>query len=129
MDRDPQIRSERRKSTRQLAIANETRLEWTSPGRKHTSRGTVLNVSEGGALVSTESVPDLNDRLLVRLRKPVQTDWSTARAVRGSEGNLIGIEFTGSPPYDFILGATLGIDLGKLIANLPDEARFTLSTD
>jgi hypothetical protein len=129
MDRDPQIRSERRKSTRQLAIANETRLEWTSPGRKHTSRGTVLNVSEGGALVSTGSVPDVNDRLLVRLRKPVQTDWSTAQAVHCSEGNLIGIEFTGSPPYEFILGATLGIDLGKLIANLPDEARFTLSTD
>ena len=46
----------------------------------------------------------------------------------GAEGDLLGIEFTGSPPYDLIL-ATLGIDMGKLIANLPDQDRFTMSTD
>jgi PilZ domain len=129
MDCDSQVCPERRRSCRQQAIANETRLEWTTPGRMQTSRGAVLNVSESGALVSTDSVPDMNDRLLIRLRKPVQTDWSTARAVRRCEGDGLGIEFTGTTPYDLILGATLGIDLGKLIANLPEEDRFTLSTD
>lgn len=129
MDRDPQLSSERRSSSRLQAIANETRLEWTTPGRKQASRGTVLNVSQSGALVATESVPELNDRLLIRLRKPVQTDWSTARAVRFADGNRLGIEFTGTIPYDFILGATLGIDLGKLVADLPEEERFTMSTD
>jgi hypothetical protein len=89
----------------------------------------VLNISESGALVTTDSMPDMNDRLLIRLRKPVQTDWNMARAVRHSEVRAVGIEFTGSTPYDLILGATLGIELGKLIANLPDEDRFTLSTD
>jgi PilZ domain len=129
MNCDPQLRSERRRSSRILAIPNETRLEWTAPGRRQTSRGTVLNVSQSGALVATDAVPEMNDPLLIRLRKPVQTDWGTARAVRFAEGNRLGIEFTGTTPYDFILGATLGIDLGRLIANLPEEDRFTMSTD
>ena len=129
MDCDCQIRSERRRSSRILAIPNETRLEWTAPGRRQTCRGTVLNVSQTGALVATDALPDMNHELLIRLRKPVQTDWTGARAVRLAEGNRLGIEFTGTTPYDFILGATLGIDLGKLVANLPEDERFTLSTD
>ena len=129
MNLDQQVHSERRKSSRQLAIANETRLEWTTPGRRQTCRGSLLNVSQSGALVVTESVPSTDDQLFIRLRRPVQTDWSNARVVRHSEENGLGIEFTGTTPYDLILGATLGIDLGRLIANLPEEDRFTLSTD
>ena len=85
MDCDSQLRSERRRSSRIQTLPNETRLEWTAPGRRQTSRGTVLNVSQSGALVATDAAPDMNAQLLIRLRKPVQTDWSTARAVRLAE--------------------------------------------
>jgi hypothetical protein len=86
-------------------------------------------VSEVGALVRAEKLPGINANLLIRLRKPVLSDWTTAKAVREGTSNEVGLEFTGPTPYDLILGATLGIDLGKLISNLSDEDRCTHSGD
>ena len=86
MSCDSPLCAERRRSSRIVAIPNETRLEWTAPGRRQTSRGTVLNVSQSGALVATDAVPEMRGPLLIRLRKPVRPTGALRLAFASPRG-------------------------------------------
>ncbi len=37
--------------------------------------GSILNISAHGALVSSDSFPGLGENVLIRLKRPVRSDW------------------------------------------------------
>lgn len=119
--------TERRRSARIDTMENEIVLEWQE-SRKHSSEGTIINVSEGGALILSDSPVQLALPVLIRLKAPINTDWVAARVVRRGKNNELGLAFTDTCPPDFKLAATMGIDF-KGLFGLSDAERFSHSGD
>ena len=126
------ICSERRVSQREPAIHNDVLLDFTAHKPRQAFKGSILNVSESGALVNVGRLPLLDERrwsrstIWLRLRSPVQTRWVSARAVRFGKENEVGLEFTDPMRYDLIIASTLGIDAGNLPVNPPSSESVTV---
>jgi hypothetical protein len=93
------------------------------------AKGKLINASATGALVISETPPPLDQWLLLRLERPVRTDWYTARVVRHGDRNDVGLNFAASDPYAFILAGTMGIDMEHALIDIPDEQRFSTAGD
>jgi hypothetical protein len=81
--------------------------------------GRILNVADGGALLSSNPLPGFGHRVFVRMKRPIRTDWVEANVIRRVHQKKVAVVFGKACPYDLVLGAALGIDLsGSLIGSL-----------
>jgi hypothetical protein len=120
--------AERRKHERLETIENEIVLEWQEPTTTCSSEGKIVNISDGGALVVSDSLVELNGRVFLQMKTPVKTDRIGARVVRRGRNHELGMEFTDACPGDFRLAVTMGIDF-KGLFGLPDHDRFSHTGD
>src|SRR4051812_35156735 len=111
--REPLLSHERPRSPRLPAVENAILLSWQGHGLALRLKGRMLNVSQTGALILSEVLPPLDQRLRIRLERPIRTDWCDARVVRHGEGHEAGLRFEDCDPYALVLGATMGIDVER----------------
>ena len=110
--------SERRRSPRLQTLPNLADLEWQDRSQARSSQGNILNISEHGALVFSDSFPGLGENVLIRLKRPVRSDWTGSIVVRHDQQYEVAIDFTLRRPYDLVLAATLGIDIVSSVLGL-----------
>jgi hypothetical protein len=60
---------------------------------------------------------------------PARTDWVEVKVIRQVNHKEVAIVFGKATPYDLVLGATLGIDMGTSRFGLSDENRRSTSGD
>jgi hypothetical protein len=72
-------------------------------------------------------MPRLGDRVFVRLKLPAQTDWVEVKVIRQVNQKEVAIVFGTACPYDLLLGATLGIDMGASLFGPSDWNRRSTS--
>ena len=110
-------------------MPNQALLEWWDCSQKRSSKGYILNISNHGALVFSDSFPQLGENVLLRLKRPVQSDWIASIVVRHDQQNEVAIDFIMGCPYDLGLAATLGIDIIASVLGLSEADRFSNSGD
>ena len=120
---------ERRSSQRLRTVPNQAFLEWRDRSQTRSSEGSILNISDHGALVSCDSFPQLGENVMIRLKRPVQSDWTSSIVVRHIQQNEVAIDFIAGCPYDLRLATTLGLDLISSVLGLADSDRFSNSGD
>ena len=121
--------NERRRSPRFQTLPNLAVLEWRDRSQTRSSQGKILNISDHGALVFSDSFPGLGEDVLLRLKRPVQSDWVASIVVRHDQQNQVAIDFILGCPYDLVLAATLGIDIISNVLGLAASDRFSNSGD
>ena len=121
--------NERRRSPRLQTLPNLADLEWRDRSQTRSSQGNILNISDHGALVFSDSFPGLGEHVLIRLKRPVRSDWIGSIVVRHDQQNEVGIDFILGCPYDLVLAATVGIDLISSVSGLAASDRFSNSGD
>jgi len=119
--------NERRRSPRLQTLPNQADLEWRDRSQTRSSDGIILNISDHGALVFSDSFPELGENVLIRLKRPIQSDWTGSIVVRHHQQSEVAIDFILGWPYDLELAATLGIDIISSVLGLAD--RFSNSGD
>ncbi len=120
--------NERRRSQRLQTLPNQADLEWRDRSQTRSSEGNIiLNISDHGALVFSDSFPGLGENVLIRLKRPIQSDWTGSIVVRHHQQNEVAIDFILGWPYDLALAATVGIDIISSVLGLAD--RFSDSGD
>ena len=97
---------QRRRSQRLPTVANQAVLEWWDRSQKRCSEGSILNISNHGALVFYDSFLQPGKYVLIRLKRPVQSDWTGSIVVRHNQQNEVAIDFIIGCPYDLGLAAT-----------------------
>jgi hypothetical protein len=117
---------ERRQCAREWTIENEIVIEWEEPTGVCSSQGKLLNISDRGALVVSDSVVQSTGPVFLQMKTPVKTDRIVAQVVRRGGNHELGMQFIGASPWDFRLAATTGIDLNGLFG-LSDSDRFSNS--
>ena len=117
--------SDRRRSQRLQTVPNHAVLEWWDRSQKRSSEGKILNISDHGALVFSDSFPRLGENVLIRLKRPIQSDWTGSIVVRHDQQNEVAIDFILGCPYDLVLAATLGIDIISSVFGLAGSDRFS----
>jgi hypothetical protein len=110
-------------------VPNHAVLEWWDHSQKKSSHGKILNISDHGALIVADSFPQLGEKVLIRLKQPVQSDWAGSIVVRQIQKNVVAIDFNMDCPYDLGLAATLGIDIMSTVLGLDGSDRFSNSGD
>jgi len=121
--------NERRRSPRLQALPNLAVLEWRDRSQTRSSEGNILNISDHGALVFSASFPQVGENVLIRLRRPVRSDWTSSIVVRHDQQNETAIDFNLGWPYDLQLAATVGIDIISSGLGLAESDRFSNSGD
>src|SRR4051794_38065293 len=129
MQRETAPGPERRRYPRSKSIRNVTRLRWETTSGKVISRARLIDVSEGGVLVSTDIMPPIKTYVSVRLEKPVRVESRFATVIRYGPMHRVALEFLRPPAYDLVVAATVGIDLLQSLIDLPDEERFSHADD
>ena len=120
---------ERRRSQRLQAAPNQADLEWWDRSQKRSSQGNILNISLHGALVFCDSFPGLGENVLIRLKRPVRSDWTGSTVVRHDQQDEVAVDFNMGCPYDLVLAAALGIDIISSFSGLSGADRFSNSGD
>jgi hypothetical protein len=105
----------RRESDRQSVVVNRARLEWWEKDAAYESPATLVNISQGGALLIAENPPPVDQQVWLRFEEPTTTDWVKARVVRNDSSPTTGLAFPQPCPYDFYMAAVLGFNLDGLI--------------
>ncbi len=121
--------NERRRSQRFQTVPNHAVLEWWDRSQKKSSKGKILNISDHGALIRADSSPQLGENVLVRIKRPVQSDWAGSIVVRQIQQHELAIDFHVGCAYDLGLAATLGIDIISSVLGLAGSDRFSNSGD
>jgi len=121
--------NERRRSQRLQTLPNQADLEWWDRSQTRSSEGMILNISDHGALVFADSFPQLGEKVLIRMKRPIQSDWTGSIVVRHHQQSEMAIDFILGWPYDLVLAATLGIDLISSVFGLAKSDRFSNSGD
>jgi len=121
--------NERRRSQRLQTMPNRAVLEWWDRSQKKSSEGKILNISDHGALIFADSYPQLGENVMIRIKRPVQSDWAGSIVVRRIQQNEVAIDFNMGCPYDLGLAATLGIDIISSVLGLGGSDRFSNSGD
>ncbi len=121
--------NERRRSQRLQTVPNHAVLEWWDHSQKKSSHCQILNISDHGALIFADSFPQLGENVLIRIKRPVKSDWAGSIVVRQIQQHEAAIDFNMGCPYDLELAATLGIDIISSVLGLDGSDRFSNSGD
>lgn len=85
----------------------------------------MIDISEGGALLTSEIMPPMDTFVSVRLEEPVRVESRLATVVRYGPKHQVALKFWRPPAYDLVLAATVGIDLLQSLVDLPPDDRFS----
>ena len=119
MDRMTALK-ERRISPRLDAVRkNRSRIESGSPSGPSRATAILINISREGALIVADETPQPYQTIWLRMEEPAKTDWIAAVALRCGDAGKVGLRFVDRCPDDWLLAATLGIDLGPLLLGGP----------
>ena len=121
--------NERRRSPRLQTVPNLAVLEWRDRSRTRSSEGNILNISDHGALVFSDSSPQLGENVVIRLKRPIRSDWTVSIVVRHDQRNEVGIDFILGCPYDLVLAATLEVNIISSVLGRAASDRFSNSGD
>ena len=121
--------NERRRSPRLQTLPNQAVLEWRDRSQTRSSGGNILNISDHGALVFSDSFPQLGENVLIRLERPIRSDWTGSIVVRHDQQKEVALDFILGCPYDLELAATLGIDIISSVLGRAASDRFSNSGD
>jgi hypothetical protein len=101
---------EHRASLRETTVNDQTYVQLMEWKGMPITRGRLLNVSTGGALVLVETVDGPHRPLWVRLESAPETGWIAADVARFDRPQVVAIRFRSLCPLEFFLAATLGRD-------------------
>ena len=122
--------TERRKSLRHPCVENLIELEWHDRDEMQRTTGRILNVTDGGALLLSNPLPGFGQRLYVRMKRPIRTDWVEVKVIRQvAHQKKVAIVFGTACPYDLVLGAALGIDISACLFGSLDGNRFSTAAE
>jgi hypothetical protein len=108
---------DRRTSPRCNAVRNRSSIEFAGPEGRRRIGATLVNISQGGALMVADKPMLRAAPLSLRIENPVKTDWVDAQVVRFDANREIGLCFPHGCPDDLLLAGTVGIDLAFLVRN------------
>jgi PilZ domain len=109
-------------------MENKIVLVWQDSTEACSSEGKLLNISDRGALVVSDSLVPSTGQVFIQLKMPVKTDWIAARVVRRTSHHELGMEFPDACQWDLKLATTMGIDFTSLFG-LSDAERISHSGD
>ena len=101
---------EQRASPREITVNDGTYVQLMEWKGMPITRGSLLNISTGGALIHVESVGELDRRLWIRLERAPETGWIAADVARFEHPQEVAIRFRAPCPLEFFLAATLRVD-------------------
>jgi hypothetical protein len=101
-------RPDRRRSHRHPVVVNRASLAWWDGDEAKQTTSRLVDISQGGALVDSDTLPAQDQPVWLRLEEPVATDWTPARVVRSSKNQRAGLAFSACCPYELFKVATHG---------------------
>ncbi len=78
-------------------------MDWTGPQVRH---ATLVNISSGGALLSTDGVLMLDQPIRLRLEIAKEIGWVAAIPVRSGRSSEVGVRFIRPLPLYFLRNTT-----------------------
>ena len=106
---------ERRRSVRECAVENEASLKFGAVAQARRVSARVVNIGRNGALILVPEELAPCEPLLLRLERPVKTDWVEVMVVRVGRLHHVGIMFREPIRDDIRLAAVLGLDFGWIV--------------
>ncbi len=93
-------------------------LEWWEQSTTRSIEGQIVDISNGGVFVQTESPekPSIGHDVLIRVVEPASTPWVSGRIARHDQSNGLGIQFGRPCPKDVFQAVVLGIGFGNLLS-------------
>jgi hypothetical protein len=88
----------RRTSIRHPTPASPAHIEWLEGGALHESEARLINISQDGALLSTDLLPPLQYTVWMSVDEPTPAAEVRAKVVRYGELNQVGLLFTEDCP-------------------------------
>ena len=104
---------EQRTAPRKITMPDKTYVELMEWKGTPITRGKLLNVSTGGALILVEKVGAPDRPLWIRLERAPETGWIAADVARVDRPQEVAIRFRPTCPLDFFLAATLRPDSNR----------------
>jgi len=104
------IAVDRRASTRHAPATDATYVEIMDWNGTRITGARLLDVSTGGALISTYRLVATSPKLRVRLESAPETGWIDAEVVHFGRPQGVGIRFGSPCRPEFVRAATCGID-------------------
>ncbi len=99
---------EHRASPRETTVNNQTYVQLMEWKGMPITRGRLLNVSTGGALILVEREGRPDRALWIRLEKAPETGWIAADVARFDRPQEVAVKFRSPCPLEFYLAATIG---------------------
>jgi hypothetical protein len=99
---------EHRASPRETTVSNRTYVQIMEWKGMPITRGRLLNLSTGGALILVEKVGGPDRPLWIRLEKAPETGWIAADVARFDRPQEVAVKFRSPCPLEFFLAATIG---------------------
>jgi hypothetical protein len=100
---------EHRAAPRQIAVNDQTYVHLMGWDGAPITRGRLLNLSNGGALIRVDNQVGRPEwPLWIRLERAPETGWLAADVARRDRPEEVAIRFHGTCPLEFFLAATLG---------------------
>jgi hypothetical protein len=103
---------EHRASPRAIPVNDPTYVQLMEGDGMPITRGRLLNVGPGGALIFVERVGEPNRPLWIRLERAPETGWIEADVARFERPQEIAIRFRAPCPLEFFLAVVLRADPG-----------------
>jgi hypothetical protein len=101
---------EHRASPRQIPVNDRAYVQLMEWKGMSISRGKLLNISAGGALIHVDSVAEPPRPLWIQLEEAPETGWIAADIARFDRPQEVAIRFHAPCPLEFFLAATLRVD-------------------
>jgi hypothetical protein len=108
-----------RASTRHSPTDDETYVQIFDWAGERITRARLLNVSTGGALISTYTLVATSQKLRVRFEHAPEIGWIDAEAVHVKRPRKVGIRFNRPCSLEFVVAATR--EECSHVANFKDE--------
>src|SRR5437016_2167806 len=101
---------EHRAAPREITVNDRTYVQLMEWKGMPITRGRLLNVSTGGALIRVEKAGEPYRPLWIRLERAPETGWIAADVARFARPQEVAIRFRSPCPLEFFLAATLRAD-------------------
>jgi hypothetical protein len=98
---------DQRASSREITVNDQTYVQLMGPKGMSITRGRLLNISTGGALIHVDRAGEPYSPNWIRLERAPETGWIAADLARFNRPQEVAIKFRSPCPLEFFLAATL----------------------
>ncbi len=99
--------TEHRASSREITLNDQTYVQLMGSKGMSITRGRLLNVSMGGALIHVDNAAEPDWPNWIRLERAPETGWIAADVARFDRPQEVALKFRAPCPLEFFLAATL----------------------